>query len=175
MDSEFLRLLDFGAVLVVVLAGLYLVVLPLVRFVHLLGHAAVGALVAGGATVRLGDHPRWTSAIGPVSVSVAPASGSAGTCEPAAALDGRRRLAFDLGGPAASLLSVAATSFALGRVADGTLVYLVVWAGWWLTTAQLVVSVAPTVVPSWWPGPYAGATSDLHDHYPKRLTALFGF
>jgi len=166
MATETMRLVGFAAGLVLSLVGVYAVGLPLVRFVHLLGHAVVARSVAGGATVRLGERPRWGMHLGGVTVEVAPLSGTVGFCEPTAALTGRERLAFDLGGPAASLLFVLVAWGGLGLVAAGTLAYLVDWAVWWLATAQLVLCVAPTVAPSWLSGPYAGARSDLHDHYP---------
>lgn len=174
MAGETHALLVFAASLVAALASVYLLALPLVRLAHLLGHAAVALAVAGGATVRLGERPRWSATVGDLSVSVASVSGTVGFCEPTGAIDGRRQLAFDLGGPVASLLLVLVTWLAFGLIAGGTLAYLVVWAVWWLSAAQFVLSVAPTVVPSWWSGPYAGATSDLHDHYPPAWLAGLG-
>lgn len=170
MTPAELELLGFFAKLGLLLVGLFVVGLPLVRAVHLLGHGLAALALAGGASIRLGttDGGRHFRAAG-LDLRIAPFSGTVGYCEPQGDLRGWRRTVFDIAGPVASLAFAGVLTWLYGEVTSGTLLSLAVWGVWLPAVAQAILSIAPTVAPSWWPNDYAGATSDLHDYYPKRF------
>jgi hypothetical protein len=173
MSPTTLELLDFVVALGLLIVGLFVVALPFVRAIHLAGHAVAALVVADGATITLGSNAdgRAFQIVG-ISIHVTPFSGSVGFCEPTGELEGWRRTLFDVAGPLASVVLAGVLTWLAGQVASGSLAFLAIWGCWWLATAQAILSIAPTVVPSWWHNAYAGTTSDLHAYYPERFIGV---
>lgn len=158
-------------VVAALLGVLYVAFLPVLVFLHELGHAIVGLAATDGAVrVEIGDEPERTLTLGRLTVAAAPLSGGVGFCRYGGEMASRQRIAFSLAGPAVSLL-VCLGAFGLlrgvtmGPYAEFLLTGTVYGAGW-----QFLVTIVPIRYPTWFPGAYVGLPSDGR----RALDALRG-
>lgn len=144
-----------------VLAGFFLLLEPLLVLAHELGHAAIVLASGENARVALGGNEGKRFDVGPLALVLRPrglASASTyGLCYYDVELGRWRRIAFALAGPAVTVLLLA-VAMTVGADADGALEEMASFAAIYLAI-QAVLTLLPVQYPSFM-GPYAGIKSD---------------
>lgn len=147
--------------IVVLLAVLYVIVLPLIVFSHELGHAIIAIIVTNSpVAITLGEEPYWKRTIGRITISVGLFSGWVGFCQSEGQMTSRQYAIFSLAGPIASLL-VCLGAFTVLASAGGWVEFLL-WGVFYGAASQFLVTIIPIRYPSWWTDTYAGMPSDGH-------------